>query len=147
MGGPRPSGVSATLSMYFFKSISKNSKTRYSFASAWTISNSLTRKTQKRAHRAGQTDLTMFGSSSSLRSEISRMAVLGTPSSSASSRIFLSATVRFVLTSFALYTTPYVPVHSVSQRHHGSGARTNPLQSSPTSYNSPSDPSSISYKS
>jgi len=38
------------------------------------------------------------------------MAVLGTPSSSASSRIFFSATIWFVLTSRALYTTPYVPV-------------------------------------
>lgn len=53
---------------------------------------------------------TILSSLSSLSSEISRMAVLGTPSSSASSRIFLSATIWFVLTSRALYTTPYVPV-------------------------------------
>jgi hypothetical protein len=44
------------------------------------------------------------------------MAVLGTPSSSASSRIFLSATIWFVLTSLALYTTPYVPVVAHEQR-------------------------------
>ncbi len=53
---------------------------------------------------------TMWSSLSSLSNEISRMAVLGTPSSSASSRIFLSATIWFVLMSRALYTTPYVPV-------------------------------------
>jgi hypothetical protein len=45
----------------------------------------------------------------SFRREISRMAVLGTPSSSCSSRIFLRAIVSFVRRSLALYTTPYVP--------------------------------------
>ena len=45
----------------------------------------------------------------SLRREISRMAVEGTPSSSCSRRIFLSAIVSLVWRSLALYTTPYVP--------------------------------------
>jgi len=45
----------------------------------------------------------------SLRREISRMAVEGTPSSSCSRRIFLSAIVSLVALSSALYTTPYVP--------------------------------------
>ena len=45
----------------------------------------------------------------SLRSEISRMAVEGTPSSSCSRRIFLSAIVSLVWRSLPLYTTPYVP--------------------------------------
>jgi hypothetical protein len=53
---------------------------------------------------------TILSSLSSLSSEISRMAVLGTPSSSASSLIFLRATIWLLLTSRALYTTPYVPV-------------------------------------
>eukprot|EP00958_Prasinococcus_capsulatus_P015347 scaffold1630_cov298-Prasinococcus_capsulatus_cf.AAC.2 len=47
--------------------------------------------------------------SSSLRREISRIAVEGTPSSSCSRRIFFSAIVLSVLRSRALYTTPYVP--------------------------------------
>lgn len=58
------------------------------------------------------TNLTMYSSLSSLSRLISRIAVLGTPSSSASSRIFFRATIRpFApgVKSFALYTTPYVP--------------------------------------
>jgi hypothetical protein len=42
---------------------------------------------------------------SSLRSEISRMAVLGMPSSSCSSRIFFRAIVCPLTRSLALYTT------------------------------------------
>ena len=52
----------------------------------------------------------MLGSFISFRREISRMAVDGTPSSSASRRIFLRATRRLECArSRALYTTPYVP--------------------------------------
>lgn len=46
------------------------------------------------------------------------MAVEGTPSSSVSRRIFLSATIRPLapgVKSFALYTTPYVPVEAQGQ--------------------------------
>ena len=46
---------------------------------------------------------------SSLSRLISRMAVLGTPSSSCSRRIFFSAMVAPLVRSRALYTTPYVP--------------------------------------
>ena len=43
------------------------------------------------------------------------MVVLGTPSSSPSSRIFLSATMRpGCVRSLALYTTPYVPVNTAA---------------------------------
>ena len=38
------------------------------------------------------------------------MAMLGMPLSSASSLIFLSAMIWFIVMSFTLYTTPYVPV-------------------------------------
>lgn len=49
----------------------------------------------------------MFGwGCNSLRIEISRIAVDGTPSSSFSSLIFLSATVLLCTVSFALNTTP-----------------------------------------
>lgn len=43
ISGPRPSGELelATLSMYFFRSMSRNSKTRYSFDSWWMMSKSL----------------------------------------------------------------------------------------------------------
>ena len=51
----------------------------------------------------------MFGCCNSLSSEISRIAVEGTPSSSLSKRIFFKATVLFVFLFFPLYTTPYVP--------------------------------------
>jgi hypothetical protein len=54
-------------------------------------------------------NLTMFRCCISLRREISRMAVDGTPSSSCSRRIFLSAIVSLVWRSLPLYTTPYVP--------------------------------------
>jgi hypothetical protein len=57
----------------------------------------------------GKSHLTTLSSLSSLSRLISRMAVLGTPSSSASSLIFLRATISFEVTSRALYTTPYVP--------------------------------------
>ena len=66
--------------------------------------------------RVRQTYLTMLSSLSSFNRLISRMAVLGTPSSSASSRIFLSATIWLVVTSLALYTTPYVPAGARHQR-------------------------------
>ncbi len=52
---------------------------------------------------------TMFSCCNSLRRDISRMAVLGTPSSSDSSRIFFNATTSPECLSLALYTTPYVP--------------------------------------
>lgn len=66
------------------------------------------------------THLTQFDrfepSLTSLRSDISRMAVDGTPSASSSSRIFLRATMLpLSCRSRALYTTPYVPV-AQSQR-------------------------------
>ena len=57
---------------------------------------------------------TMFGCLMPLRREISRMAVDGTPSSSFSSLIFLSATNSPVFVSRHLYTTPYVPSPSFS---------------------------------
>uniref|UniRef100_A0A915HQS5 Uncharacterized protein n=1 Tax=Romanomermis culicivorax TaxID=13658 RepID=A0A915HQS5_ROMCU len=50
--------------------------------------------------------LTTLGCLNSLRSEISRIAVDGTPSSSDSSRIFFSATNFPVDFCRALYTTP-----------------------------------------
>ena len=56
-----------------------------------------------------QTYLTTFSSFNSLSRLISRMAVLGTPSSCASSLIFFRATTSPVVLSLALYTTPYVP--------------------------------------
>jgi hypothetical protein len=64
---------------------------------------------------------TMLGCCSCFSREISRMAVLGMPSSSASSRIFLSAMISFVTRSLALYTTPYVP----SPICHGGGGSEN----------------------
>ena len=69
------------------------------------------------------TDMTMLSSLSSLRREISRIAVLGTPSSSASSRIFLRATYWPVLMSLALYTTPYVPGRREQARRAKGGTR------------------------
>ena len=76
---PRPPSLTGKASMYFFKSRSKNSNTRYNlWPSAWTMLRSRT----------------MFGSFISFSSEISRIAVLGTPSSSASRRIFFKATIR-----------------------------------------------------
>ena len=59
--------------------------------------------------RVQLTHRTMFGCWSSLRMLISRIAVLGMPSSSASSLIFLSATSSPDTRLRALYTTPYVP--------------------------------------
>jgi hypothetical protein len=59
--------------------------------------------------RGKKADRTMLSSFNSLSRLISRIAVLGTPSSSASSLIFFSATICPELISFALYTTPYVP--------------------------------------
>lgn len=56
-----------------------------------------------------ETHRTILSSFNSLSRDISRMAVLGTPSSSASSLIFFKATTSPELMSFALYTTPYVP--------------------------------------
>jgi hypothetical protein len=55
----------------------------------------------------GKAYFTMFGCGcSSLRIEISRIAVEGTPSSSFSSLIFFKATISFVFLSRARYTTP-----------------------------------------
>ena len=51
---------------------------------------------------SGARYLTILSSLSSFNKLISRMAVLGTPSSSASRRIFLSATIWLVVTSLAL---------------------------------------------
>ena len=62
-----------------------------------------------RTHRRGgqrKAHLTTCGCLSSFSSAISLMAVLGTPSSSCSRRIFLSATTSLVKRSRALYTTP-----------------------------------------
>ena len=56
----------------------------------------------------------MFGCLRFLRREISLMAVLGTPSSSFSSLIFLIATISSVSVFFALQTTPQVPSPSFS---------------------------------
>ena len=49
------------------------------------------------------------------------MAVLGTPSSSVSSRIFFMATMLPVDLCCALYTTPYVPVEGVGGVRWGGG--------------------------
>mmetsp|Transcript_514 Transcript_514/g.1321 ORF Transcript_514/g.1321 Transcript_514/m.1321 type:complete len:301 (-) Transcript_514:43-945(-) len=89
----RASTLPSVWSRNFLRSWSRNSKTRVSFFSVWITSRSRT----------------MLGCWSSLRMEISRMAVLGMPSSSASRRIFLSATSSPLVRFFALYTTPYVP--------------------------------------
>ena len=79
-GLPRPPWLTGSASMYFFRSRSRYSKTRYSlWPSACTM---LSKRT-------------MLGSFISLSREISRMAVDGTPSSSASRRIFLRATMRW----------------------------------------------------
>eukprot|EP01079_Euglenida_sp_SAG-EU17-18_P011156 gene11156-gene3465 len=56
----------------------------------------------------------MFGCRRAFKSEISRSAVHGTPSSSDSSRIVLSATCSPDSMISALYTTPYVPSPSLS---------------------------------
>lgn len=58
--------------------------------------------------------LTILGCASSLRMDISRIAVQGTPSSSLSSRILFNATTEFVSLFCALYTMPYVPSPSFS---------------------------------
>ena len=75
---------------------------------------------------------------------ISLIEVLGTPSSSASNRIFLSATKVLVRISLALYTTPYVPLDQL-HRLYGLFAYsemiwqliTHPPQPSPSWYSSP----------
>eukprot|EP01033_Poteriospumella_lacustris_P009764 gene9763-gene10586 len=51
----------------------------------------------------------MLGCRSSFNNEISRIAVDGMPSSSASRRIRFRAIILPDLRSLALYTTPYVP--------------------------------------
>lgn len=50
--------------------------------------------------------LTIFGWRSSFNREISRIAVLGTPSSSLSNLIFFMATTWPVVLCLPLYTTP-----------------------------------------
>ena len=89
----RESAPSGHESRYFLRSWSRYSNTRVSFFSVWITSCSRT----------------MFGCCSSFRMEISRIAVEGIPSSSASSRIFLRAANSPDCRSRALYTTPYVP--------------------------------------
>jgi hypothetical protein len=60
----------------------------------------------------------MFGwSDSSLRSEISRIAVLGIPSSSVSRTIFFRATNSFVCLSCARYTFPRIHMSLNLLRH------------------------------
>lgn len=73
-------------SMCFFKSRSRYSKTRYNLLSLCTTS----------------CNLTMFPCCISFKSEISLIAVLGTPSSSCSRRIFFKAIVSLVTLSRAL---------------------------------------------
>jgi hypothetical protein len=80
-------------SRYFFKSWSKYSKTNVNFRSVWTTSY----------------NRTMFGCRNSFNKEISRMAVDGIPSSSASNRMRFKAIIVSEMRSLALYTTPYVP--------------------------------------
>jgi len=63
----------------------------------------LRKKTKTKKHAPHLTTLSSLSSFSRL---ISRMAVLGTPSSSASSLIFLRATIWLFVMSRALYTTP-----------------------------------------
>lgn len=55
---------------------------------------------------------TIFGCSNSFNSDISLIAVDGTPSSSLSNRIFFKATSAPVFLFFPLYTTPYVPEYN-----------------------------------
>ena len=77
----------------FLRSWSKYSNIRYSFFSPWTSS----------------LRLTIFGCFNCFKILISRIAVLGIPSSSFSNFIFLSATNSCVSLFLDLYTTPYVP--------------------------------------
>lgn len=75
----------------FLRSHMRNSNTKYNFASSWRMCSKLT---------------TFGWSFSSLRSEISRTAVLGIPSSANSSRIFFKATSLLFFLLRPLYTTP-----------------------------------------
>ncbi len=105
------------------KSLSKYSNNKYK-RSVWRItSTNLFRSGRNtQTHRHTHThmhsqsmmirinaDFTMFGCCSSFRWETSRIAELGTPSSSLSRRIFLSAKYSLVSVSRTLYTTPNVP--------------------------------------
>lgn len=110
------------VSMYRLRSTSRNSKTRYNFLIRMYDVEQPGKRQRGRGREARngvsargpapatfQTYLTTFSSFNSLSRLISRMAVLGTPSSSASSLIFFRATTSPVVLSLALYTTPYVP--------------------------------------
>ena len=78
---------------------------------------------------------TMFTCCSSFSSEISRMAVGGMPSSSCSSRIFLSAIVSPLILCRALYTTPYVPSPGRCVSRSGGAAACATFHASPRSRN------------
>jgi len=82
----RGDNIPLTFSMYFFKSLSRNSKTRYNLPSLWTQSLSST----------------ILSCLSSLSRLISLSAVDGIPSSSTSSRILLRATISLFVLSRAL---------------------------------------------
>ena len=122
--------------MNFLRSVSTYSNTRYNRWFSNTTSDSLEgqytaceRCNPCHAHNTA-THPTMFGWLSSFSSEISRMAVLGTPSSSTSNRIFLRAMIRRDRMSRALYTTPYVPsptFSSFSYLHRGPKTRVSHL--------------------
>ena len=81
----RGDNIPLTFSMYFFKSLSRNSKTRYNLPSLWTQSLSST----------------ILSCLSSLSRLISLSAVDGIPSSSTSSRILLRATISLFVLSRA----------------------------------------------
>ena len=128
---------SGVRSMNFLRSVSTYSNTRYNRWFSNTTSDSLEggqytaceRCNPCHAHNTA-THPTMFGWLSSFSSEISRMAVLGTPSSSTSNRIFLRAMIRRDRMSRALYTTPYVPsptFSSFSYLHRGPKTRVSHL--------------------
>mmetsp|Transcript_16635 Transcript_16635/g.26419 ORF Transcript_16635/g.26419 Transcript_16635/m.26419 type:complete len:224 (+) Transcript_16635:529-1200(+) len=88
-GGSRPFKAF----MYFLRSFSKYSNTNTNLFGLQKTSRSRT----------------MFWCGSSFSNAISRMAVLGTPSSCASNFICFMATHSLVLLLRALYTLPYVP--------------------------------------
>ena len=104
------------------KSWSKNSNTIVKQFSVWITSYSLSVKADT------IDNLTIFGWCSSFKRAISRIAVLGIPSSREFKRIFFRATIspiyhgigmqnEPVLVSLAWNTTPYVPDANASQAH------------------------------
>ena len=89
--------------MNFFRSRSRNSKTKNSRLSSWMTSSNLQRElmlsvqAEKQQEKGSNTSyLTTFLCCSSFKSEISLIAVEGTPSSSCSNRIFFKAMTRSV---------------------------------------------------